>query len=196
MAQDSQKHKDNLYAQIQEQYGKVLYTYTCHWKTADHLKKAANIFKWIQIILSAISAGGCLAAIITDETKLAWIGGIMSTLLLVVNGYLKDKDFAKEQKEHQTAATKMWVIREEYISLLTDFDALEEQEIVKRRDDLIKKTAKIYESVPQTDEKSYKEAQSALKNKEEQFFTQEELNVMLPIHLRKKAKGSSNQSAK
>lgn len=193
MAQDSQNHKDNLYAQIQEQYGKVLYTYTCHWKTADHLKKAANTFKWIQIILSAISAGGCLAAIITDQAKLAWIGGIVSTLLLVVSGYLKDKDFAKEQKEHQTAATKMWVIREEYLSLLTDFDALQEQEIVKRRDDLIKKTAKIYESAPQTDKKSYEEAQSALKNKEEQFFTQEELNVMLPIHLRKE---TSDRGAK
>lgn len=185
MEQNSLKHKEQMYSQIQEQYGKLIYAYTCQWKTADHLQSTSKIFKLTQIILSAISAGGCLAAIVTDQARLAWIGGIVSTLLLVVSGYLKDKDFAAEQKEHRSAATKLWTIREEYISLLTDFDALDTQEIIKKRDELVKKSAKIYESAPQTDSKSYAEAQDALKNKEEQFFTQQELNVMLPIHLRK-----------
>ena len=139
----------------------------------------------MQIILSAISAGGCLSAIVTDQAELAWIGGIVSTLLLVVSGYLKDKDFATEQKEHRFVATKLWSIREEYLSLLTDFDALDEQDIVKKREELTKKTAKVYETAPQTDKKSYVEAQKALKNEEEQFFTQEELNVMLPSQLRR-----------
>ena len=106
-------------------------------------------------------------------------------MLLVVNGYLKDKDFVAEQKEHTSTASKLWPLREEYISLMTDFDDLPDDTIVSRRDDLMGKTAKIYESAPQTDEKAYAAAQDALKNKEEQFFTQEELNVMLPIHLRK-----------
>ena len=97
----------------------------------------------------------------------------------------KDKDFAAEQKEHMGTASKLWPLREEYISLMTDFDDLPDDTIVSRRDDLMGKTAKIYESAPQTDEKAYAAAQDALKNKEEQFFTQEELNVMLPIHLRK-----------
>lgn len=185
MAQGSLNHKDKMYSQIQEQYGKLVYTYTCQWKTADHLQKTSKIFKWVQIILSAISAGGCLAAVVTDQAQLAWIGGIVSTLLLVVSGYLKDKDFAAEQKEYRSAATKLWMIREEYISLLTDFESLDEQEIEKKREELVKKTAKIYETAPQTDSKSYKEAQDALKNKEEQFFTQQELNVILPMHLRK-----------
>ena len=57
--------------------------------------------------------------------------------------------------------------------------------IVGKRDKLMSRTAKVYENAPQTDEKAYADAQDALKNKEEQFFTQEELNVMLPAHLRK-----------
>ena len=55
------------------------------------------------------------AAVVTDQAQLAWIGGIVSTLLLVVSGYLKDKDFAAEQKEYRSAATKLWMIREEYM---------------------------------------------------------------------------------
>lgn len=185
MEQNSQSHKEKLYQQIQEQYGKLLYTFTCHLKKAAALKKECNRYKWAQIILSAISTGGFIATVVTDQAKLAWIGGIVSTLLLIINGYLKDKDFAAEQKEHTDTASKLWPIREEYISLMTDFEELPDQTIVSRRDDLMGKTAKIYETAPQTDEKAYAAAQDALKNKQEQFFTQEELNVMLPMHLRR-----------
>jgi hypothetical protein len=185
MEQNSQSHKEKLYQQIQEQYGKLLYTFTCHLKKAAALKKECNRYKWMQIVLSAISTGGFIATVVTDQAKLAWIGGIVSTLLLIINGYLKDKDFAAEQKEHTDTASKLWPIREEYISLMTDFEELPDQTIVSRRDDLMGKTAKIYEAAPQTDEKAFAAAQNALKNKQEQFFTQEELNVMLPMHLRR-----------
>lgn len=39
MENDIQKHKDKLYSQIQDEYGKLVYTYTCHFKIADRLQK-------------------------------------------------------------------------------------------------------------------------------------------------------------
>lgn len=185
MDQNSQNHRQMLYNQIQEQYGKLVYTYTCHLKQALALKKESSGFEWAQIILSAVSAGGFIATVVADQAKLAWIGGIVSTLLLVVSGYLKDKDFAAEQKRHMDTASDLWPLREEYLSLLTDFNMLDDEKIVSRRDSLIMRTANIYKLAPQTDEKAYAAAQDALKNKEEQYFSQEELNVILPAHLRK-----------
>lgn len=44
---------------------------------------------------------------------------------------------------------------------------------------------KFTKKTPKTNSKSYTEAQKALKNEEEQFFTNEELNQMSPSHLRK-----------
>lgn len=189
MEQTFQTYKEKLFREIEEQYGKVVYSYTCHWKNAAFLKQYCSWFKWAQIILSAIATGGFIATIVTDQAKYAWIGGILSTVLLVINGYLKDKDFTAEQKTHRDAANKLWVIREEYIALLTDFDSLAEDRIVARRDDLMKRTSKIYEIAPQTDKRSYTATQRALKNGEEQFFTQKELNILLPLHLRKIVKG-------
>ena len=183
--QSSQNHKEKLYAQIQDQYGKIVYTYTCNLKQAARLKKNAKLLVWLQIILSAISSGSFLATVILDITKLAWIGGIMSALLLVINSILKEKDFSGEQKRYTDTASKLWLIRESYVSLLTDFDNLSETEIISRRDDLIAKTGKVYSTAPQTDKKAYAETQEALKNNEEQFFTQEELNKLLPAQLRK-----------
>ena len=185
MVQNSQSHKQKLYQQIQEQYGKLVYTYTCHLKRALTLKKYSSRFRWVQIILSAISTGGFIATVVTDQKWYAWIGGLVSTLLLVVNSYMKDKDFSAEQKSHTDAASKLWPLREEYLSLLTDFDELEEKDICAKRNELMTRTAKVYEESPQTDEKSYAAAQNALKNKQEQFFTQEELNLLLPEHLRR-----------
>lgn len=185
MDQSSRNHKEKLYGQIQDQYGKIVYTYTCNLKQAARLKKNAKQLTWLQIILSAISSGSFLATVIFDITKLAWIGGIMSALLLVINSILKEKDYSIEQKRYTDTASKLWLIRETYVSLLTDFESLSEDEIVARRDDLIARTGKVYTTAPQTDKKAYIETQEALKNNEEQFFTQEELNVLLPAQLRK-----------
>lgn len=184
MEANSQNHKDQMLMQIKEQYGKLVYSYTCHWETASHLKTKSAFFHWLQIILSAISAGGCIAAVVQDQAKLAWIGGVLSTLLLVVGGYLKDKDFDLERNAHISTANKLWILREEYVALMTDFSSLSEDEVLKKRDDLVKKTAKVYEMAPQTDKRSYSEAQKALKEGEVQYFNANELNCMLPEHLR------------
>ena len=119
-----------------------------------------------------------------DEAKVAWVGGIVSTALLVVNGYLKSKDFAAEEQKHIDVANSLWSIREDYISALTDFDALSENEIMEKRELLKDRTAKVYENAIQTDKRSYAAAQQALQKEEEQFFHEEELVNILPQHLR------------
>lgn len=184
MDQDFQNYKAKMKQQIEEQYGKLTYTYATHICNASFLKRDAKRFKWLQIILSALSTGGFFATVITDEAKLAWIGGIISTLLLVVSGYLKDKDFSEEQIQHLKIADALWSVKEDYISLLTDFDELKESDIKEQREKLKKTTAKIYDGAIQTDDRSYKEAQRRLKDKEYQFFSRDELNKMLPEHLR------------
>lgn len=184
MVQDFQTHKEKLYQQLTEQYGKVVYTYTAHLKNAGFLQRDCNIFKWVQIILSAISTGGFVATVIMDEAKGAWVGGIVSTALLVVNGYLKSKDFATEKQKHIDVANSLWSIKEDYISVLTDFDALSENEIMGKRELLKYRTAKVYENALQTDKRSYVAAQKALQKEEEQFFHEEELVNILPQHLR------------
>ena len=37
MEKSSLDYREKLYSQIQEEYGKLVYTYTCHFKMADRL---------------------------------------------------------------------------------------------------------------------------------------------------------------
>ena len=186
MEKSSLDYREKLYSQIQEEYGKLVYTYTCHFKMADRLSKRNFWIKWGQIGLSAISTGGFLGVLISNEQILLWAGGLCSTALLALTSYLKDKDISTEKTDHIKTANKLWKVREKYLSLLTDFDEISIEEIVRKRDELLDESSEIYCAAPLTDGKSYAAAQAALKTNEEQFFTQEELNKMLPAHLRKK----------
>ena len=177
-------HKESLKTQIREAYGRVTYTYTSQLQMMNRLTKKYKNTKLFQIALSAVSTGGFVSAVITNEPALSIVGGLFSTLLLAVNLYIKDFDLFDEIKQHRAASDSLWLIRERYISLLTDLPILAEDEIIHRRDDLQSRTHEIYEQSPKTDVKSYTDAQRALKNEEEQFFTSKELDMMLPSHLR------------
>ncbi len=184
MDQNSQVHREGLKIQIKEAYGRVVYTYTAHWKMVDALTTKNRRIKYVQIMLSAISTGGFIGSIITNETALTCIGGIFSTLLLALNLYFKDFNLNADITKHSAAANALWSIREAYVSLLTDFPNMTNAEICARRDELQSMTAEVYKAAPKTDSKSYSVAQKSLKIEEEQFFSESELDMMFPPHLR------------
>jgi uncharacterized FlgJ-related protein len=98
--------------------------------------------------------------------------------------YFKEINLVEDSKRHRIASDNMWIIREQYISLLTDFETLSENDILEKRDIFQKQTFEVYNTSPKTDAKSYRDAQTALKSEEEQFFTPDEIDKMLPVHLR------------
>lgn len=185
METNFQNHDIKLYNQIEEAYGKVVYSYTTQVIHAARLYKKYTALKWLQLILSAVSAGGFIGTLITNQILLTWVGGVCSTFLLILTAYFKDTDLSAIHKLHLETSNKLWLLRELYLSLLTDFSTLSREKIVVRRDELQERTAEIYASAPLTDNKSYSLAQKALKDNESQFFSREELDQMLPETLRR-----------
>lgn len=181
----SSPNRDILYNQIEEMYGKVMYSYTTQVIHAGRLYRRNKLLKWGQLIFSAISTGGIIGNLITKCDSFAWIGGIFSTILLVLTAYFKDNEFSNLHQRHLNTSNQLWMIREKYLSLLIDFNELGREDIVNRRDELHLQLSKIYEEAPLTDDKSYALAQKALQENESQFFSRKELNQILPILLRK-----------
>jgi hypothetical protein len=182
-SQVSQGYK--LESQIREAYGKVLYTQTCHSKIINRLIKLNNRIKLWQIILSSLTTGSFIATLITDSKISGTIGSLLSLILLILNAYVKNFELMESAKKHQITYDLLWKIREEYISLLTDFELLTPTEIMSKRDDLQERTAEVYSNSPRTDYKSYIEAQKSLKTEEEQTFSDKEIDVMLPNSIRR-----------
>lgn len=185
MEANSQLCDSALYNQIEEAYGKVIYSYTTQVIHAGRLYKRYKALKWGQLILSAVSTGGFIGTLISNQIILTWVGGVCSTILLVLTAYFKDVDLSAIHNRHLETSNQLWLLREQYLSLLTDFSTLSRAEIVCKRDDLQTRVAKVYNEAPLTDAKSYSLAQKALKENESQFFSRQELNQMLPESLRK-----------
>lgn len=171
-----------LFEQIREEYGKVLYSQSIHAKESDCLKHIDNVTKWIAIILSVLTTGGILDFFIRDVADSLLFSMITSMMTMILSSMMKSIDYKGRSIEHKKAADGLWLIREEYLSLLTDFSSTDPEVIRKRRDDLIQRTASIYETAPTTGKRAYDRAQKAIKSGE-QWFDDEEWLQLLPRSL-------------
>ena len=182
-SRNSQGYK--LESQIREAYGRVPYSQTCHDKFINRTVKLEDIIKVAQIVLSAITTSGFVVAIFSDDKIASILGAIVSLALLILNTYIKNFDLSGIAQEHKKASDLLWKIREEYVSLLTDFEMLDANAIRNKRDELQERTSEVYSNSPRTDAKSYTAAQKALKTEEEQTFSEEEIDIMLPNSIRR-----------
>ncbi|REJ06039.1 SLATT domain-containing protein [Halobacillus trueperi] len=179
-----------LESQIREAYGRVTYSQTCHDKKIARLLKLNGNIKLLQIILSAMTTGGFLIILLSNEKAAGIVGAVSSLVLLILNTYAKNYNLVEISQEHQRASGLLWKIREEYVSLLTDFEVLTMEDIMSKRDELQERTYEVYGNSPRTDKKSYLDAQKSLKTEEEQTFSEKEIDMMLPNSVRRSNRGN------
>jgi hypothetical protein len=188
---DSDKSRDLLEAQLRECFGRVAYSHKTHEKCADlYLIKQARIRLW-QIILSAVTTAGFVGVIFGTGKIGAGIGAVVSLALLVLNAYMKHYNLGELVQKHKQAASDLWLIRESYVSLITDLKMGERpiEHLQEARDRLLTNLHAIYQASPPTLDEAYARAQKALQVDEELTFSDEEIDVFLPKPLRKTVVG-------
>lgn len=176
-----------LESQIRELYGRVLWTHKTQEKCADILLRRHKRIKITQIILSALATTGILVAIFGDNKIVGIVSAVLSATIFGLNMYTKNYDLGEIAQKHSHAATDLWNIRESYLSLLTDLKAcsLKTDEIIVKRDKLQEELYEIYKGSPRTINKAYTEATAGILKKEEMTFSEEEIDKLLPVELRK-----------
>jgi hypothetical protein len=172
--------------QLRECYGRAVYSHKTHEKCADILLIRLARIKLIQIILSAITTGSFLTTLLGTGKEAVVIGIVVSTALLVLNAYAKNYDLGELAQKHKQAANDIWLIREQYLSLLTDLAASSKdaEEVRTERDRLVVALHAVYAGSPSTTYAAYRRAQASLKFNEEMTFSDEEIDAFLPKQLR------------
>ncbi len=185
--EDTPQARSILEGQLRECYGRVVYSHKAHEKCADMLlSRLARIKLW-QIILSAVTTAGFIAAMLDAGGIVAGVGMVISIALLVLNSYSKNYDLGELAQKHKQAANGLWLIREKYLSLLVDL-AMKERPIEamqKQRDELVEQLHAVYSGAPSTTFKAYRKAQEALQRLEDMTFTDKEIDAFLPTELRR-----------
>ncbi|HCF6045835.1 TPA: SLATT domain-containing protein, partial [Pseudomonas aeruginosa] len=97
-------------------------------------------------------------------------------------------DLGEIAQKHRQAGADLWIIREKYLSLLTDLRlaVASLDEIRSQRDQLAEDLHAVYTGAPSTNYKAYIEAQKALKELEDMTFSDEEIDAFLPRELKRK----------
>ncbi|EJQ0210390.1 TPA: SLATT domain-containing protein [Escherichia coli] len=185
---DTPESRRVLEGQIRECYGRVVYSHKTHEKCSDILLSRLSSIKFWQIILSALTTGGFLATFFGAGEVGTGVGIVVSTLLLILNTYTKDYDLGELAQKHKQAANEIWLIREKYLSLLTDLAMGEKpiEQLQSERDSLLESLHSVYSGSPSTTFEAYKKAQDALKNKEDLTFSEEEIDAFLPKELKRR----------
>lgn len=130
---NEQIYRNNLKTQLRENYGKATYSYTVHNEMCNILLKKNNILKIAVIISSSISSFGFIGTVVHNAVWINLLSGIFSFLTLALTLYSKEENIAEIAQKHKKTADELWIIREDYISLLTDYDELAISEIQGQR---------------------------------------------------------------
>ncbi len=171
--------------QLREMYGRVAYTHKTHEKMADGYIRKYRVIKGIEIIVSAIATSSLVLAVFGESRSGTIVGAVFSTVLLGLTLYFKEGSLGEHAQEHTAVASKLWGVREELLSLLVDFrDGQPIDEIRTERNRINATLETIYKNVPRTSLSAYASAQKALKESEELYFADDELDKMLPKKLR------------
>lgn len=177
-----------LEGQLREMYGRAAYTHKTHQKMADGYVARYKLLKLVEIVLSAATTTSLLVALFGKSEVATAVGAVLSAILAGCALYFKEASLGEQAQLHTEVGAKLWGEREALLSLLVDLqDGRPVVEVSQQRDRLNAELEDIYKAAPRTNSKAYGEAQEALKNAEELFFTDEELNKMLPKQLRSKA---------
>ena len=179
--------RDILEGQLRECYGRVVYSHKTHEKCSDILlTRLSNIKLW-QIVLSALTTGGFISTFFGAGEIGAGVGVVVSTLLLVLNAYTKNYDLGELAQKHKHAANEIWLIREKYLSLLTDLAMRKKsiEQLQSERDLLLGSLHSVYSGSPSTTFEAYRKAQDALKTREDMTFSDEEIDDFLPKELKR-----------
>lgn len=175
----------SLEGQLREMYGRAAYTHKTHEKMADGYICRYRLIKTVEIGLSALTASSLLIAVFGDSKTATIIGALLSTILLGLTLYFKEAALGEQAQKHTVVGSKLWGVREALLSLLVDMhDGRPVEEVRTERDRLNAMLEDIYKGAPRTDGTAYAAAQRALKAGQELFFTDEELDRMLPKRLR------------
>ena len=172
--------------QLRECYGRAVYSHKTHEKCADILLTRLGRIKLLQIVLSAITTGSFLTTIVGSGNEAAVIGVVVSTALLALNAYAKNYDLGELAQKHKQAANDIWLIREQYLSLLTDLAANSKsnEDVRAERDRLVVALHSVYAGSPSTTYAAYRRAQESLQHNEDMTFSDKEIDAFLPQQLR------------
>lgn len=176
-----------ILAAARELYGRLVHTHLTHEK--ERLIWTGNVC-WMNRINIGLASATTFFAIISATLKPTW--SILVTALfalLTVSFIMWQSNYypATKEAQHRVAAKELLWLREQFLLLITDchISTIPQRELEHRLHSLTRELTAVYKFAPNTSPEAYKQAKADL-DRGHFTFTDEEIDALLPQHLRKK----------
>lgn len=174
-------------SQLRQVFASVVWSHKIQEKQADIYLKKFNRLEFLRILLSAVTSSGIFAVVFVDNFCLKLVTAIVSAISLFITTYFKSYDLKSLQKQHKKSALEWLELRENIMTVLCDIslNKYDEDELIKKRDEFLKKKIEIAQETLDPEEKAVNQASKDLKNRQDNTYTDEEIDSYLPQLARK-----------
>lgn len=146
-----------------------------------------NFLEFLRILLAAITSSGIFAVVFIDNFYLKLVTAIVSAISLFITTYFKSYDLKDLQKQHKKSALEWLELRENMMTVLCDIslNKYDEDNLIAKRDEFVKRKIEISKETLDPEEGAVNQASKNLKNRQDNTYTDEEIDSYLPQLARK-----------
>lgn len=186
-----EKEYKNLEDLIRHFHTNVAWTHKIQEKQAEIYGKRHAIISTVNIFAASITSAGIFSTIFAGQMWITIVSAIMSFVTVFLSALLKAFDFKETAKANKATATKLVVLRDELQLLLhkVRHETLPVAELIEQFADIQCRVHAAYQEAPQTTDKAVKMADISLKEKKDDTYTEEEMDMFLPESLRRGTRG-------
>jgi hypothetical protein len=176
-----------LESQLRQIFASVVWSHKIQEKQADIYLSRYNFLEFLRILLAALTSSGIFAVVFIDNFYLKLVTAIVSAISLFITTYFKSYDLKSLQKQHKKSALEWLELRENIMTVLCDIslNKYSEDELIKKRDEFFKKKIEIAKETLDPEEEAVNQASKNLKNRQDNTYTDEEIDSYLPQLARK-----------
>ena len=185
-------HEESSYvfeSQIRECFAKVAWTFTSFQEEITRMANMNKYIFWAKIIASSISAFMAIYILKYPQGNKTFIMisvAICSAIIAALELIYKEAGLQEKINEYTLVASRLWSIRESYISLLTDIHSpgVNLEGLKVKRDKIQESLEAVYGKIPRTSQIAYDRATEKL-HSEASTLHEDEIDHILPTALRR-----------
>lgn len=167
-------------------FGHVVRNYTVHTRAAERLSRLAWRARFLVLALLGVATAATITSLLQPWRPYQIAAAAAAALALIGYAVYLALSIEARVHAHRSFAHRLWVICEEYRSLLAEIqDGLLDRDVVlRRRDALIRQTHAAYDHPFPVDQPAFESVRQAAQGSGSGAVTDEEIDQFLPESLR------------
>ena len=170
-------------AQLRQTLAGAVWTHKIQEKQADNYLNRYNLFETIRIVILAVTTSGIVSCIFVDEVWIKIVTAILPAISLFISTY----DFKGLHQRHKETAIQLLELREDIISTICDIrtNNINKEDLIEKRNEINYEYLSICKNSLDAKSSAIRKASKALKVRQDNTYSDEEIDSYLPVDLRK-----------